>query len=375
MRPDDLDHLLRSGAADIAASAGVAGPAAIRRRGDRRRHRVAAVSAVLAFAIGAGGAAAYAGLVRPAGHAPVASGVPATPAGTQTGTAASSPGSRPGIAAVTTAGAVQVLDLGTGKAIRTLTPAQDAIGDEIGVSPGGQTVYFAVRKNCVDDIESVPVSGGSKPVIVAHGALPAVSPDGTELAFVREHQAPSRDGWINFTCPPFGGGTPTVMVLNLSTGKSTSYSSPGEEPISHLSWSPAGRTLLVSAGPGWELATLDVAAGRFTGTVPMTLTAPAGLSSYYREGVYLPSGSLFVDQVCCNGNSNRISSTALTEVNASGAVTHQVAIGLTSRDHTSLAADPGGQWLLYLSGHDLFLSDEGGKAFALTTGLIAAVWL
>jgi len=52
-----------------------------------------------------------------------------------------------------------------------------------------------------------------------------------------------------------------------------------------------------------------------------------------------------------------------------------VAIGLTSQDHTSLAADRGGQWLLYLSGHDLFLSDEGGKAFALTTGLIAAVWL
>jgi hypothetical protein len=268
-----------------------------------------------------------------------------------------------------------VLNPESGTAIRPLAPVQDAIGDEIAVSPGGQTVYFAVRKGCTDDIESVPVSGSSKPVIVAHGVLPAMSPDGTELAFVREQMAPSRNNWINFTCPSSGPGAPSVVVLNLSTGASRPYWSPGGEPIAHLSWSPDGGTLLVSLGPSWALATLNVASGGFAGRVPATLTAAVGLSYYYREGVYMPAGLIFVNQVCCNGWSNRIHSTALTEVSASGVVTHQVAIGVLSKDHTSLAVDPSGQWLLYLSGNDLFLSGNGGKATSLTNGLIAAAWL
>ncbi len=60
---------------------------------------------------------------------------------------------------------------------------------------------------------------------------------------------------------------------------------------------------------------------------------------------------------------------------ASGNLTQRVATGLTSDDHTSLAADPTGQWLLYLSGDVLYLSGNGGKAFDLTNGLIAAAWL
>lgn len=381
MDPDDLDRLLRSGAADVAESAGVADPAAIRRRGDQRRRRSVAMSAVLALAICAGGgSAAYAALGRPAMPGSVASGTSSTSAGTNTTAAtAAIPGSRPGIVAVTTAGAVQVLNPQTGMAVRTLAPVQDAIGDEVGVSPDGQTVYFAVRYGCADDaIESVPVSGSSRPVVVAHGALPAVSPDGTELAFVQERQWPGRNAWVDFTCPSYPyPSAPKITVLNLSTGSSKVYAGPSDGvSISHLSWSPDGTTLLVSAGPGnRELTTLDAATGRYTGTVPMTLTASAGLSWYYREGVYLPAGSIFVNQICCDGISNKISSTMLAEVGASGSVTRKVATGLTGDDHTSLAADPTGQWLLYLSGDVLYLSGDGGKAFELTSRLIAAAWL
>jgi hypothetical protein len=381
MDPDDLDRLLRSGAGDVGESAAVADPAAIRRRGDRRRRRSVAMSAVLALAICAGGgSAAYAALGPPAVHGSVASGASSSPAGTGTTAAtAAIPSVRPGIVAVTTAGAVQVLNPQTGMAIRTLAPVQDAIGDEVGVSPDGQTVYFAVRYGCADDaIESIPVSGSSKPVVVAHGALPAVSPDGTELAFVQERQWPGRNGWVDFVCPSVSyPAVPKITVLNLSTGSSKVYAGPSDGvPISHLSWSPDGQTLLVSAGPGnRELTTLDVTTGRYAGTVPMTLTASAGLSWYYREGVYLPSGSIFVNQICCDGTSNQISATELAEVSASGYVTRNVATGLTGDDHTSLAADPTGQWLLYLSGDVLYLSGGGGKAFELTSGLIAAAWL
>ena len=45
----------------------------------------------------------------------------------------------------------------------------------------------------------------------------------------------------------------------------------------------------------------------------------------------------------------------------------QVAIGITDRDHTSPAADPAGQELLYLSGTDQYVSD-GGQRPRLVTG-------
>ena len=51
-----------------------------------------------------------------------------------------------------------------------------------------------------------------------------------------------------------------------------------------------------------------------------------------------------------------------------------MATGFLDRDHSSLDVDPAGDWLLYLSGPDLFLSQAGNAPFKLTSGLIAAAW-
>ncbi|HEX6524165.1 MAG TPA: hypothetical protein VF070_29820 [Streptosporangiaceae bacterium] len=374
MRDSEFTARLRSGADELAAAVNLPPPDAIRRRGDHRRRRAAAMSGVLAMAIGVGGGgAAYASL----GHA--SPGTSRTSGGSVPFGAAANPqaGSLPPIVAVTTGGAVVVLNPVTGIATRALVRQSDAIGDEVSVSPSGSTVYFAVKRDCVDYIESVPLTGGTS-AVVSTGVLPSVSPDGTKLAFVREPVS-GGPSTVRYGCSGTGGspaGKFQIVVRDLASGTEKVYPDPAVEaapsPVSHLSWSPSGSAILVSAGPaqqntGWFLSVLNAAA-----SVPVTGKDAA--ESYYREGVYLPDGNLFVDRVCCTGIPGRVTSTLLQEVSASGRLIRQVAKGFSDRDHTSLDASSGGL-LLYLSGHDLYLSDGARAPYKLTSGLIAAAWL
>lgn len=389
MRDNEFGTELRTGAYAISSSTTPTAAAAIRRRGDRRRRRNAFVSGVLAFVLGAGGGGvAYASFDHPAGSSgpSVAGGATPTPSRGSSG-AASGP-SQPQIVAVTTGGAVQLVNSATGTGT-ALTPNQDAIGDEVSVSPDGKTVYFAIRKGCADDIESVPIGGGT-PSTVAVGVLPAVSPDGKELAFVRESYSGGPTE-TDYTCIPVEQTKKSeVVVRNLATGSEQDYPPSPDAPawpISHVSWSPDGQSLLVSAGPAtgtqsWGLLAVNLASAQFyvpgSGTAAgVSFVSSASGNSYYREGVYLPDGNLFVNQLCCTsptGSSGKVTSTLLQEVSPSGTVVSQVAIGDLGRDHTSLAATQG--WLLYLSGSQLLVSDGGAKPSVLGNGsFIAATWV
>ena len=70
----------------------------------------------------------------------------------------------------------------------------------------------------------------------------------------------------------------------------------------------------------------------------------------------MPDGNLFVSRACCGGVPVQNTSRLMWEVSTAGALVHQVAIGFASLDHTSLAVSPDGGWLLYLAGHDLYVS-------------------
>jgi hypothetical protein len=382
MRPEEFGDGLRRGAADVAAQTDPVPAGAVRRRGDWRRHRNMAASGLLAFAIGAGGGGyAYASFTTPASS----NSVPVT--GSSTAAPALSNGTgRPSIVAVTTAGAVVVLNPVTGEASANLTGPQDAVGDEIAVSPDGSTVYFAVhpKNSCTDDIESVPVTGGT-PKVVDTGVLPAISPDGGELAFVRE-QVGGGVSPVEFGCGR--SGSVEVVVRDLATGSDSVFPAPpGDQypaPVSHLSWAPGGRTLLVSSGPvqgnaGWELNRLNVASatyylpdGATTRVIPGADAQAPG--SYFEEGVYLPDGNLFVDRSCCQSGA-KTTSNLMQVVDGSGGLVRQVAKGYPNRLHSSLDAVPG--WLLYLSGSDLFIAADGWAApkTLSTFGFIAAIWV
>jgi WD40-like Beta Propeller Repeat len=370
---EELSASLQAGTADFAATVNPAAPDAIRARGNRRRRRQALAAAVLAFAVAAGGAStAYASLGRPApaapatGHRPPAG--PSGPAGE----------GRPDIIAVTNQGMLVVLDPLTGIARKILVRG-GVLPGAVSVSPGGRTVYFATRHGCEGTIESVPAAGGRVSVI-APGALPAVSPDGTRVAFVRMPGCGH---------PGSAAASPEVVVRDLAGGGEIVLPAAphpaSADAVPQLSWSPDGRRLLVAVGlskgnGSWVLAQVDPATARYylpsagSGASAVPVTGPDAAHSYYRGGAFLPGGDLFVDRICCTDAASGETSNLLWEIDSSGRFVRQVAIGWRNRDHTSMDGDPSGHWLLYLSGPDLFLSLDGAAPFKLTTGLGAAAW-
>jgi hypothetical protein len=380
MRPEEFNDRLRRGAGEVAGQSGPSPAGTVRRRGDRRRYRNMATSGLLAFAIGAGGGGfAYASFTTTS----------SSTTGGQTGTAVTTPpsagGGPPGIVAVTTTGQVDVLNSQTGLATTMLTGNQAAVGDELAVSRNG-TVYFAVhaKNSCTDEIESVPLSGGT-PTPVATGVLPAISPSGADLAFVREQL-----GSVPLRCG--ADSAIAVVILNLDTHAQTTYSAPPGEngliaPVSHLSWSPDGVQLLISSGPvqdneGWTLNRMNITTSTYylpdnaqnSAKRDVSAATAQSAGSYFEEGVYLPGGNLFVDRVCCAGEPAKVTSNVLEKVNVAGTEISQVALGYLPRRHGSLDAAPG--WLLYLSGTELFIVADGHAAKPLSNfGFTAAAWV
>ncbi len=334
---------------------------------------VAAVStAVAVAACGGGGKPSSAASSQPSsGASPSAAASPAAAA-------------PPGIVAVTSGGALVTMNSSTGVVEQTLVPS-GVTGDEVSVGPSGQ-VFFAVQNGCTSTIEEVPEGGGSAAVI-ATGSVPAVSPDGSKLAYASQPT-------LTVGCVPSTPDLTTlyqVKIRTLSSGATislppvpASQDSGLPEPVFHLSWAADSRHLAVSIGAvedneGYGVTLVDTAQAQYflTGagvaSVPVTGN-PTPQQSYLREGVYMPDGDLFVSRACCGGIPPQNTSRLMWEVTTSGVLVHQVAIGFANLDHTSLDVSSDGQWLLYLAGDDLYVSQGGATPKELTTGLIAAAW-
>jgi hypothetical protein len=337
---------------------------------------------------------------------PASSGSPApTSSSGQGGTSAT--GARPGIVAVTTSGALVVLDPTSGTVTRTLVSSGVVDGgllgeDEIAVSPGGGTIYFTGRADCSDEIESVPAAGGT-PTVITTGQLPAISPSGTDLAFTRQDEGDCNDSqnWAqNYS----------VVVRTLSTGSQVEYPMAPDDSgqvlpyyIEHLSWAPGGGQLAVSIteyqdNSGYKVVVLSPGTAQFYSTGPGTTSIPVigspdASDSYYTEAAYLPDGNLFVNRDCCldfdTGHAPPADSNLMQEISSSGSLIRNVAIGIQSDVHTSLDVDPTGNWLLYVAGTPgettadgpvpptgtLYVSQGGARPTQLATGILAAAWL
>jgi hypothetical protein len=302
-------------------------------------------------------------------------------AGAGPGPGASAGAPRPKtLVAVTTQGAVEVLDARRGTVLRTL--AVGAVGDEVSVS-STQQVFFEKGTGCEHQIDAVALAGGPT-TVVGNGSVPMVSPDGTELAYMRQPVLSSPDCRDADLAP----SAFALVVRRLATGAETTFLLAPQVAadglpyaVDHLSWSWNSQELAVSvAAPedneGWRLVVVHPGRDHyyFSGTgVPVAGGDPT--ASYYREGVFLPDGDLFVDRVCCAGIPVDVTSDALLEIApATGSVTRHLATDADAQDHASLAADPSGRWLLYLSGGDLVVSDDGAAPTVLGSGFVAADW-
>jgi WD40-like Beta Propeller Repeat len=291
----------------------------------------------------------------------------------------------PAMAGVTARGALVLLSSANGAPVRTLVPS-GVIGDEISVAADGQTIYFSRRHGCVDDVESVAVSGGT-PTLITTGSQPAISPDGSTLAFARQPT-------LTRHCMKGSGDLSSqysLVTRTLSSGVERVYpmlpaGQPGglPAPISHVSWAPDGTELAVSIAAiqdneGWQIMLMDTATAQNylggTGDTPVPVTGPDRRRSYWREGVYLPGGNLFVSRACCAGEPVRNVSKLMWEITPAGVLKHRVAIGFSGLDHTSLAVNRSGKWLLYLAGTGLYVSQKGARPRQVGSGLIAAAFV
>ena len=286
------------------------------------------------------------------------------------------------IVAVTGAGALVTLNPTSGTVEQTLVPS-GVLGGEVSVSRAG-VVYFAVSRGCSGSIEAIPIGGGT-PAFIAAGNDPAVSPDGSKLAYAAEPQ-----------CAPNAVHTWALAIRTLSNGATASLPAmPSAQagglpyPISNVSWSPDNDHVAVSIeasqdNEGYGVNLVDIANARYyvsgggVQTVPVTGTADQP-GTYLGEGVYMPDGDLFVSRACCQGNAAPRISSLMWEVTASGAFVHQVAVGYADLSHFSLNVSSDGRWLLYVAAGapntgELYLSEGGATPSRLTTGIVAAAW-
>jgi hypothetical protein len=281
------------------------------------------------------------------------------------------------LVAVSTAGDVQSLDPSTGHPVATL--ASGATGDEVSLTPDRTRVYFETATGCFHLIRSVPVSGGA-PDLVAAGSHPTVSPDGTRFAYTVEPLGPGcPSGPTNaatlyyVVVQPLPGGAPTVFSLPPSLVNASQT-----RTVNHLSWAPDSRRLAVSIEGGadnkqWNAFVMDTTTDNYY-VSDAGVPVERGGGFYYRQAVFAPDGNLFANVVCCSG-AKTPTTTIMTEVDLTGKTVHQISSGLTDRDHTSLAANPGGHWVLYLAGSDLVASADGSTPIVVSTaGFLAADW-
>jgi hypothetical protein len=319
---------------------------------------------------------------------------PSLAAGASAGPSASSAATAPPtIVGVTTEGALVTLNPTTGVVEQTLVPSgvigDEAVGGAISVAPSGM-VFFIVHNGCGSTIEEVPVGGGTAAVI-APGAAPAVSPDGTKLAYVSQPQynpdcqpaSPDPDEWSQLEIRTLSSGA-TATLPAVPAAQDTGL----PHPISHLSWSADNTHLAVSIAPaedndGYQVNLVDTAhaqyfvAGAGVVTVPVT-GSPDPSGTVLGEADYLPNGDLFVSRFCCQGTPGRSLFSQMWEVRTSGTLVHQVAIGNPDFGHSSLDISSDGQWLLYVAhtvdAATLYVSQGGATPRTLTTGIFAAAW-
>jgi len=283
------------------------------------------------------------------------------------------------LVAVTAAGNLESLDPSTGHVVTTL--ASGAAGDEVSLTPDLAQVYFENTAGCFHQILSVPIGGGT-PTLVAAGSHPTVSPDGTKFAYTVEPLGTACPGGPTNTATlyyvvvqPIPGGTPSVFSLppSLVIARQT-------RNVNHLSWAPDNRRLAVSIDGGadnkqWNAFVMDTTTDHYF--VPASgpgVPVERGGDFYYRQVVFTPNGNLFANIVCCAG-AKAPTTTIMAEVDLTGKTVHQISSGLTDRDHTSLAADAGGHWVLYLAGSDLVASGDSTAPTVLSTaGFLAADW-
>ncbi len=234
-------------------------------------------------------------------------------------------------------GSVDLLSPGTGTVLRTLVGPKpvDSSGrhltDPVAVTASTGDAYIAYGR-LQSTIERVPLTGGP-PTYVTDGMDPAVSPDGSMLAFFRLHGA-------NDASATTEGA---VVVRDLATGtERTVDSTVGFTVVEGLSWSTDDTELAMSgvfdsgAGGTSPQALSDIEIGvqilaldePASGTNPRFIGSPTLVSAdstTWADGQFLASGTDLGIVVSSPGGACQPAPTTVLSVDATTGLTTKVA--------------------------------------------------
>jgi hypothetical protein len=130
---------------------------------------------------------------------------------------------------------IWLIHLRTGRHLRLTTHA----GDDRAPAwfPSGNELVYVSRREGVDGLWTVPLFGGEPTPLVAPARDPAVSPDGTRLAYAAPDSAGNLRIWV-------------APLADLSKARRLTHDDDGLWWHRRPSWSPDGRTICYgSAGP------------------------------------------------------------------------------------------------------------------------------
>lgn len=197
----------------------------------------------------------------------------------------------------------EIIDAASGAVTRTmlLRPALTEVPSSLAVDPTGNQAYVSVDVGppCSSALlVEVDLTTGASRTVATGAADPAVSPDGSHLAYVDTSAAPPGAQASDF---PAECGPPRVTVRNLRTGGSQTWQIGGEgygnsppQLISSLAWAPDGRRLVIGSFTGPGVQFLDTA--RPVG--PDNPTTVVGGGGYVSPAI-LPDGSLVAVKHFC----------------------------------------------------------------------------
>src|SRR5581483_1240995 len=309
------------------------------------------------------------------------------------------PPSRPAALVAAQGGALVRLDPATGARRSTIVSAAGLPGVGIGAVSLDRVhdiVYYdtLAGSDCLfapsGSIWRVPLAG-DPPTRVAAGTSPAVSADGTLLAYVAEtcHRCVPDDPRTGCQAPFDPHGTiagDELRVRTLATGADYAITSERHRDqtwlfvVDQLSWSPDNATIALSAGTvqdneGREVRLVAAHPGPGLDTAPTVKPLPLGSVPYVSPATYLPDGTLFAHEGCCEGWGNLAQASRLLVVDpTTGARIAQVATGFPERSHHDLVADATGAWLLYGLDNDLMVSGNRDRPTTLAHNVSAAAW-
>ncbi|MGA8015490.1 MAG: hypothetical protein WCB85_06185 [Candidatus Dormiibacterota bacterium] len=281
---------------------------------------------------------------------------------------------------------IEFLSASTGTVVHSLpiTPPLTApIAEQIAVDPALSTLYVAVSLGVgcpLQVVMAVDLDSGAEGVAAESALAPAVSPDGSRLAYI---------GVSGASCT-----VDTVTVENLRSGTRRSWplASPGQAlpaipELMTLQWAPDGRHLVLGGRPGTVSGIEILDTDQPIGSDNAVGVGPAiedGLpDGRYSDPAMRPDGSIVaLDPYCWGGMycpvmRNGTGVVALDAATGTVISTILVQPGDTAVGIGGLAVDPSGTNVAVvggLEGTDLY-TVSSGTLHLVAHGILAATWL